>query len=638
MSSTGNAFLYTNLNLSKAEIRLLLLQPSTDPEENVQCSIQTVSLDDGPTFEALSYSWGDPAASKSIILDEQPLKVTLSAWTALRALRYHDRPRVLWVDAICINQSNPTEIVSQLKLMGAIYRKATVVRVWLGPDDNNNKDAIPILRAMISAQGAKDALRLSRASMEKVAQLRHFFALSWWERLWVVQEVALGRHVVLHHGAKELEYSDLLTAYHVSDAYCRQHLSGFTDEMYGYPISDFMEVFESVRVLNETRELCAKNLANDNESRIREATMTWTTVANLLRRREASVDKDRLYALYGLLPSTIVQMPGMEPAYSATTEDVYTNITYSIMEASKSLMMFNFVSRFRAGKSDGLPSWVPDWRLGPSNEHEANLRVAREHLFDSSLGTPFHLQRLSGNTICLKGFFVDVIHTSQCHPIGLVASPLLNICYESWRKTWANTEPTNAMLNKYMDGSSAETAFKRTMVWDCELGAKEGEMERLTPDEGVAMFEAYERAVRIALGDDCDLAGKKLSEEDSRRTKYMMNCAKDRAFFVTLHHLIGMTQNNVEAGDHIFIVAGNSYPVILRPSKTYADTWQAVSECYLHAFMDGLGVEMMATCAQVEQISYGNPAVKKLKGTERNPRQDEITEQPDGLWKWLLVE
>jgi len=47
-----------------------------------------------------------------------------------------------------------------------------------------------------------------------------------------------------------------------------------------------------------------------------------------------------------------------------------------------------------------------------------------------------------------------------------------------------------------------------------------------------------------------------------------------------------MTQVTLEPGDHIFVVAGNSHPVILRPSKKYADTWHAVAECYPRGFMD----------------------------------------------------
>jgi hypothetical protein len=99
-----------------------------------------------------------------------------------------------------------------------------------------------------------------------------------------------------------------------------------------------------------------------------------------------------------------------------------------------------------------------------------------------------------------------------------------------------------------------------------------------------------------------------------------------------------MTQVTLEPGDHIFVVAGNSHPVILRPSKKYADTWHAVAECYPRGFMDDQPVWNMPTCARLEKVLYAMPLVQNLKGTERNPRCDEIKDEPDGLWKWHSIE
>jgi hypothetical protein len=636
--STENASIHGDLNTLNDEIRLLLLQPSKDPEAQVQSCLKKVSLNDNPAFEALSYAWGDSTVVESILLDDQVFKVTFSAWSALKALRYEDRPRILWIDAICINQDNLDERASQVKLMGTIYRKASSVRVWLGLDHDGDNEAVAILKAMRSTQGVQETLGIRDDARDRMAQVQRFFERSWWERLWVVQEVALGQHIVFQQGSKELEYKELLTSYRTSDAYFREHLKGYSYGAYSSGAEKFMEIFESVNVLNQIRELCGVCLTTGDKTRVRESTMTWATAANLLRNRKASVDRDRLYALYGLLPSSVVQSPGMEPSYSATTEEAFIDVTYSIMESSRSLMMFNFLYQQRSDESARLPSWVPDWRQAPANKYEANLRVAREQLFNASKDTQFHLQRLSSNTICLKGFFVDIVQTWRSASLFPSASPMLDGIHNMWRETWANTHPDNAMLKNYLDGTTAETAFRRTMVWDCQPGAEEGILKRLAQEEGLAMFEAHDLAVKIAFGEDMEVLGQNLSATDARRTNYMLNCAKERAFFVTASGLIGMTQINVQAGDHIFVVAGNSHPIILRPSKKYADTWHAVGECYLHSFMDGAGVKNIKLCAQFEKFLYADAALQSLKGTERNPIWDEVTEQPDGLWKWLLVE
>jgi Heterokaryon incompatibility protein (HET) len=637
ISSIKNAYVYDNLNSSNKEIRLLLLKPSKSSKAQIECSLVNVSLNDNPTFEALSYAWGNPTIVESILLDGQIFHVTSNALSALKGLRYKKQSRTLWIDAISINQDSLEEREAQLQLMGTIYRKSSSVRVWLGPDGEGDKDAIAILKEMTSTKGVKATLKYGK-SQKREGRVRQFFARAWWERLWVVQEVALGQHVVFQQGSKELEYKELLAAYKTTNNYFSEHLKGFSNGVYHHSRDDFMEIFESVNVLNQIRELCGADFPADNHTRVREATMTWTVAANLLRNKKASVDKDRLYALYGLLPPGVAQNSGMEPSYSISTEKVFTDLAYSIMESSQSFMMFSFLNQRPFVDLTGLPSWAPDWRLAPVSKYEANLRVVREQLFNASKDTPFHLQRLSSNTICLKGFFVDIINVSQPAMLFPNGSPMLESAYKLWRKVWADANPSHAMPVKYLDGISAENAFIRTVLWGCELGPKEGTLQRLTEAESMAIFESHNFALNMVFSDGRGIAGETLSAIDARRTNYMMNCAKDRAFFVTIHQLIGMTQKNVQAGDHIFILAGNSHPIILRPSEKYADTWHAVGECYVQNLMDGEGVSNMTRCAEVEKLLYSRPEVQKIKGIERNPRWDEITEQPDGLWKWLLVE
>jgi hypothetical protein len=171
-------------------------------------------------------------------------------------------------------------------------------------------------------------------------QVQQFLARSWWERLWVVQEVALGRHVVFQQGCKELQYKELLTAYSTSQKYFGEDLQMYRYGLYSSGAYKFIEIFESIKVLNQIREMCGADFANDNPSQVRKSTMNWATVANLLRNKKASVDKDRLYALYGLLPATVVQRPDMEPSYTSTTEQTFIDVTYSIIECTQSVMMF----------------------------------------------------------------------------------------------------------------------------------------------------------------------------------------------------------------------------------------------------------------------------------------------------------
>src|SRR5947209_18101723 len=98
----------THLDLAEGQIRLLLLRGGSGSDE-VDCDLLIVSLDDQIEYEALSYVWGDARDTKPIRLCGQPFHVTVNLEPALRNLRQTDRPCILWVDALCINQRNVFE-------------------------------------------------------------------------------------------------------------------------------------------------------------------------------------------------------------------------------------------------------------------------------------------------------------------------------------------------------------------------------------------------------------------------------------------------------------------------------------------------------------------------------------------------
>ncbi|KAH9214249.1 heterokaryon incompatibility, partial [Leptodontidium sp. 2 PMI_412] len=79
-------------------------------------------LADNSQYEALSYAWGDPVFSHKIEFPGGYLSITEHLYTALMKLRDEYRPRRLWVDAICIDQTSDLEKGHQVALMADIYR------------------------------------------------------------------------------------------------------------------------------------------------------------------------------------------------------------------------------------------------------------------------------------------------------------------------------------------------------------------------------------------------------------------------------------------------------------------------------------------------------------------------------------
>ncbi|ORX92930.1 heterokaryon incompatibility protein-domain-containing protein, partial [Clohesyomyces aquaticus] len=125
-----SSVLHTTLDTQRREIRLLALLPGecTDP---VSCQLHIDSLDREPLYEALSYVWGDSNEHRTILLDETEFPVTDNLYAALRRLRNRREKRVIWVDQLCINQSDLVERGHQVGLMESVYSKTFRALFWL---------------------------------------------------------------------------------------------------------------------------------------------------------------------------------------------------------------------------------------------------------------------------------------------------------------------------------------------------------------------------------------------------------------------------------------------------------------------------------------------------------------------------
>lgn len=134
-------------------IRTLELVPSESHGAVLEVLLQEISLDsvlaDNSTYEALSYVWGSPTGTRPIICNGEVLKVTPNCEAALRRLRLPDRSRVLWVDAICIDQSSSEngqrERSTQVPMMGEIYNKASRTICWLGEGGGFTREVLDLL-------------------------------------------------------------------------------------------------------------------------------------------------------------------------------------------------------------------------------------------------------------------------------------------------------------------------------------------------------------------------------------------------------------------------------------------------------------------------------------------------------------
>lgn len=206
-----NAPTPTHLSLDslKKEIRLFNLEPSASFEGPLKCSIRIVSLIDWPQYSALSWNWGTDPARTEIELNGNPYACPKNLAIALRYFRDDSRIISFCADAICINQTDLLEKSHQIPLMGDIYSQAVVVRIWLGEAANYSDQAIRLIKTMQAGFDILSPADGMMVSKEQWGSLRSLLERPWWDRIWIVQEMALAQRVTLNCGHASFLSGDL---------------------------------------------------------------------------------------------------------------------------------------------------------------------------------------------------------------------------------------------------------------------------------------------------------------------------------------------------------------------------------------------------------------------------------------------
>jgi hypothetical protein len=205
----AHSYRYPSLDLGHGRrIRILVLRAGR-PGEPLRCVLQHANLQQGPTYEALSYTWadakGDDSLCKKILcgFSGSTISITTNCEAALLLLRKEDADRPLWVDAICIDQSNVLERNHQVKNMIAIFRSAVRVLVYLGQGNPNLDRLVDYISDDVSGH------------LPKAFDFMSLFRNRWFQRVWIIQEVAVAKDVLVVYGGKRMSWDDLIVHSHL---------------------------------------------------------------------------------------------------------------------------------------------------------------------------------------------------------------------------------------------------------------------------------------------------------------------------------------------------------------------------------------------------------------------------------------
>lgn len=194
-------FWHSPLDFKSPSIRLVRIIPDPSFDGHIQLEIRHASTKS--TYICLSYVWGKERSPQWIRIDGRLFRVGQNLYAFLESARKkpHICTQWLWIDALCIDQSNNSERSHQVQQMGQIFRKAVKVISWFGDD------------ALMARyfRGSMPSLKLNKLSFfEGYLGERRF--LDWrfseseyWKRAWITQEVSLARYITFMAGKEEVD-------------------------------------------------------------------------------------------------------------------------------------------------------------------------------------------------------------------------------------------------------------------------------------------------------------------------------------------------------------------------------------------------------------------------------------------------
>lgn len=356
-------FVYPRLELctaSEFSFRVVEIHPRHNIfDDGVVCTLRPLTLpvtssgaklgDNNPSliqadeYEAISYTWGNSPASRIITLDNQPFKVRPNLEDALESLRLQDRKRLIWVDAICIDQGNLLERQNQVAIMRDIYANASAVTIWLGRGDNDIKECF---RGIDDWHSGGD-LPNSRLYDTNVYREKYRFQLimaviythvlpnSWWSRVWIIQEVAVARRTTLRCGQVSLPWTSFL---------------------------DFLSLFRDPEMHRRGR-VGSPPYRIEHIKHVLDAATSLTLYEVLAHFRgfEATDPHDKVYAVLGLASRQDKNLTrDMIPALynQPLQETCCATVKYSLwVEKNTNILTAAGLSP----DESGWPSWVPNW-------------------------------------------------------------------------------------------------------------------------------------------------------------------------------------------------------------------------------------------------------------------------------------
>ncbi|KAG4438458.1 hypothetical protein IFR05_006068 [Cadophora sp. M221] len=604
MESSQNTFEYSSLDAAKSEIRLLRLQPASTYDDEVYCELFHASLDDEPVlpYETVSYTWGKSDATRPsyIYLHGQPFNVTPNLKDALQCLRLTDKSRVIWIDAICINQQSLADRASQVALMHLIYRQTSGGLFWLGKVANMPEPAFQFLKSIENNAECSTIPEFTKLVLDKLAQLE---SAEWpivvgpisrflreppaWGRVWILQEFCLPTEVQIHFGTegKTLDWWPLAVVWFS----CTRLFGQFPAE------SEETKVLEELQYNCLARSMLSTRILMLSSSRNPLPLKDIIMVLGLL---DATEPRDFLYSILGLIEFG----SGVFPDYEISQGQALCLSVGKILAESGSvglLELSGFYSRRPSHKGlrlrvNSLPSWMPDMVTVRKMKTGDGYYSAGTSVTGLPDVAPIVYDPTNPSELGVHGAIVDTVESISPWTNAL---PLEHESPgEIYPRNFLSCLPEDHSSN-YFDGTSKFQAYWRTLMFD----ENSGENRRLAEED----LDTYERFFANFLGlEKPGQSEREVEDNEELQRNFLEAFGNGELYFsfaATSKGYFAMVPDGTEVGDGLAVFHGGEVPFVLRQLAVDSDKIETpkrklcelIGPAYVHGLMDGLAMKWL---------------------------------------------
>ena len=552
------------------EVRLVNLAPRCgEAASKVECTLLSIPLDGEVEFYALSYTWGSREEPAVISLEGQDFRVTRNLEKALQRLRKEDEDLLIWIDALCINQYDVHERNAQVRKMRDIYRSATRLLVWLGDNDhmqiNQALDSMELLEERPAEYWKWSSLPSEEQFKKKVpvwGSINWFFRqIEWFNRAWVIQEVASAKLDPLTYcGSRQVAWSRLrYGARHVVKDY-----PGLLDTITRVPGPDQLSDHTGVLRMDSYRSL------------IRTGRVLRIGQLLVENRVASSADpRDKLYALLGLASDGNAEE--LTPDYAKPLSQVFKELFRYVVTRDKRL---DLICASQPVGVPTIPCWIPNWHekwrystigLRPQTDQATDSFYAGEQYgehprYHAAGDTEADCYMSDGNGSCFR---------AKGTPVG----PLSHIGVPSYVK-YQIPDEWKRMVENHKEYAGKE--FPRGMVEDLfwrTLVADSSSLADRSPS-------IWQLCCQVWLGRTTEARSGLTPNNMARWHEIRERATHNRGLGILANGLLGLFPLDARAGDWLCILRGCSVPVLLRRNKE-SNIAHFVGDCYVAGLMQG---------------------------------------------------